>query len=257
MNKKILLFLLLFAPIMLFGQKAVFLHHSTGENVYNAGVPAQIATLNSANGTSVSIAEFDYPSGTYDWKNYPYDFWYLWIGGGCGTAYPNLRECLSYYTSQYDLIIYKHCYPGAGIQADSGTPSVSSETKTIGNYKLQYRALRALMDSYPNNKFMVWTLAPLHRLATNSTQAARAREFVNWVKNEWLFEDGKPHPNIYIFDFYGLAASSIESEGQINCLKYNYEKDHNGDDSHPNSLANTTIAPIFAKAIYDALLGTK
>ncbi len=107
------------------------------------------------------------------------------------------------------------------------------------------------MDSFPNNKFLIWTLAPLHRNATNNNEATRAKEFVDWVNNSWLKEDGKTHPNIYIFDFFLLAAeqSLFPVLGNTWCLKYSYEGDHNGNDSHPNNLANDFIAPLFAEAI--------
>ena len=55
--------------------------------------------------------------------------------------------------------------------------------KSLENYKAQYRDLRAMMDSYSDTKFMVWTLAPLHRLDTDAQTAQRANEFVQWVKN--------------------------------------------------------------------------
>ena len=113
------------------------------------------------------------------------------------------------------------------------------------------------MDQYPGKKFIVWTLAPLHRLETTTEEASRAREFVNWVKSSWLTEDGKSHPNIYIFDFFGLVAESNPTpvNGKVNCLKYEYEKSHTIVDSHPNTLANTTVGPIFAQFIVNTFKG--
>ncbi|NJO69220.1 MAG: hypothetical protein HC830_08020 [Bacteroidetes bacterium] len=111
--------------------------------------------------------------------------------------------------------------------------------------------MRTLMDQYPNIKFIIWTLAPLHRLATNEANAVRAKQFVDWVKNEWLTEDGKPHPNIFVFDFWGYAAESNTSptKGKVNCLKYEFEKSHTETDSHPNKAANEYIGPKFAEFI--------
>lgn len=242
-------------------QNAVFLHHSTGEGVWNGGngddIPALLAAYNTANGTAYGITERAYPTGSYPWENYPYDYWNLWLNGVCSQSELS-TQCLGNIADDYDLIIFKHCFPGAGIQPDQGDPDITSSTKTLANYKAQYRALRTLMDGYTDTKFMVWTLAPLHRLATTPEQAARAREFVNWVKNDWLTEDGKAHPNIYIFDFYGYVAegSASPENGQTNCLKYDYEKSHEGSDSHPNDAANTVMAPIFFQAIIDAFHST-
>jgi uncharacterized protein YjdB len=96
---------------------------------------------------------------------------------------------------------------------------------------------------------------PLHRLATTTEQAARAFEFVQWVKEQWLTEDGKQHPNIFIFDFFSLAAemSLNPVNGKQYCLKYDYEYSHTSSDSHPNTLANATIGPLFAQAAVKVL----
>lgn len=233
----------------------IFLHHSTGGGVYNQGdVPEWFDAYNTDHGTQYNISERGYPNSPYAWKNYPYDYWYLWVDGHCDPSQPGI-ECLDSLAADYDMIILKHCYPGADIQADSGTPDVTSETKTIGNYKLQYRALRALMDTYPDTMFMFWTLAPRHRLATSADNAARAAEFADWVNNDFLTEDGQPHPNIFIYDFYGIVAESDPdpAQGEVNCLKYDFEKDHADDDSHPNTLANETAGPIFSQTIVDAI----
>ncbi len=233
----------------------LFLHHSTGGAVYSEGsVSDWFDAYNTAHGTQYNISQRGYPNSPYAWKNYPYDYWYLWVDGHCDSSQSGI-ECLDSLAADHDMIILKHCYPGADIRADSGTPDVASETKTLGNYKLQYRALRQLMDSYPDTMFMFWTLAPRHRLATNDENAARAAEFVDWVKNEFLTEDGEPHPNIFIFDFFGVVAESDTdpAQGKVNCLKYDYEKSHTGSNSHPNTLANETAGPIFSQAIVDAI----
>jgi hypothetical protein len=226
--------------------KIIFLHHSTGAGVWSggAGVSAWFSSYNSTHGTSYDISERSYPTNGYPWENYPYDYWNLWINGACNSSVPAMA-CLPKLTSDYDVVIYKHCFPGAGVIADDGNPSVSSDVKTLANYKLQYRALRQLMDGYTDNKFIVWTLAPLHRNATDADQAARAGEFVNWVKTDYLTEDGNSHPNIFIFDFFGLVA------GTDNFLKYEYEGSHDGDDSHPNSTANAYVSPLFSQFIVD------
>lgn len=250
--KKITLILTgLISLIPLHAQKILFLHHSTGAGVYTEGnVAAWISNYNSTHSTNFQITEHSYPDSPYDWANYPYDYWKLWLNNGCKTGSSGI-ECLSTYCSNYKVIIFKHCFPGADILADDATSSVSSSKKTLGNYKLQYRALRTLMDNYPNNKFIVWTLVPEHRLSTNDQDAARAKQFVDWVKNTWLTEDGKQHPNIYIFDFWGYAAETAANptNGKVNCLKYAYEKSHSDGDSHPNKTANEFIGPKFAEFI--------
>jgi hypothetical protein len=255
MLKRIALLAFLLTELTVFSQSVIFLHHSTGGNLYTEGnVAGWIANYNSTNGTNYQITERAFPDSPYPWENYPYDYWNLWINNQCSNSNLNI-QCLGNIVQSYDVIIYKHCFPGADILADNGNPNVSSPIKTLANYKLQYRALRSLMDQYPQKKFIVWTLAPLHRLATNSATAARARQFVDWVKTTWLSEDGKSHPNIYIFDFFGNVAelNPAPVNGQVNCLKYGYEGSHTDSDSHPNTLANQTVGPVFAQFIVNTI----
>ena len=148
-------------------ESIIFLHHSTGDGVYNVGnVASWFTSYNSSHNTTYQIVERAYPNTPYPWDNYPYDYWNLWINGACNSSDPDI-ECMNTLTQSNDVIIYKHCFPGAAVLADTGSPSISSNRKSLENYKLQYRALRNMMDSYPDNIFIVWTLAPLHRLASN------------------------------------------------------------------------------------------
>ena len=236
-------------------QKILFLHHSTGNNLfYNGNVAEYIQDYNTSHSTNYQITELAYPNTPYPWDNYPYDYWNLWVNQSCNNDNPNIM-CLDEMAINYDVIIWKHCYPGASIQSDNGNPDVSSSAKTLANYKLQYKALLNLMAQYPETKFIVWTLVPLHRNATNPAQAIRANEFVNWVKGSWLQEDGSSHSNVHIFDFFGNAAemSANPENGVQYCMKYAYEGSHSGSDSHPNKLANETIGPIFSQFIIDAI----
>ncbi len=209
-----------------------FLHHSTGANLITQGnIYEMFEQYNTDCNTNYIFSdEWSTPSG-----NYPYDYY-------IDTFSP---ERLAEYTSAYNVIIFKHCYPASDIAADTGEPDINSSRKSLENYKLQYRALRDRFDSYPDNKFLVMTIPPRHRLATTAEKAARAIKFVQWVNEEFLNEDGNKHNNIGIFDFHVLLA---DSNGY---LKYEYEINHNISDSHPNQLANETICPIFFDAIID------
>jgi hypothetical protein len=236
-------------------QKAIFLHHSTGGNVYQEGkVDAWITEFNQQHGTHIELTERAFPNDPYEWKNYPFDYWNLWINGACDSGKPGI-ECMKTIAGVYRMIIFKHCFPGAQVLEDTGNPDITSEKKTLGNYKLQYRALREMMDRYPDNIFVIWTLVPLHRLSTTPENAQRASEFVEWVNKEWLAEDGRSHDNILIFDFWKLAAEHEQKpeQGQVNCLRYDYERSHESGDSHPNKKANEAIGPVFARFIIDGL----
>jgi hypothetical protein len=229
-----------------FGQSYVFLHHSVGANIYFGGnVEDHIRDHNSQHGTSIVPSERHYMD-----ENYPYDYWNTWVNGQCGGS--SDRECIGSLASEYDLIIFKHCYPVCWISESSGEPDVTSSEKTVENYKLQYRALRTMMDSRPDTKFMAWTAAPLTQSVLSESggpaMIARARAFAEWVRDDWLTEDGQEHPNIFVFDFFGLA-----TDPATDCMRPEYA---NGDDPHPNDAAAAAIGPLFAQAITDALGGS-
>lgn len=216
----------------------IYLHHSTGAGVWDGGVSDWFTDYNTAHATGYQIEERAYPDSPYPWDNYPYDYWNIWVSHAGTTPY-NDQDTLEILTAEYDVIMWKHCFPVGGIEADTGAPDISSAAKTLENYKLQYNALKTKMRSFPDNRFVVWTGAALIEGDTSPEAAARAREFFTWVKDEWD-ESGD---NIFIWDFYEL-----ETEG-TNYLQYS------GGDSHPSSDFNETVAPLISRRIVDVIEG--
>ncbi len=211
--------------------KIHFLHHSTGGNLVQGagGISKMFRDYNQEHGVDYRFSE-EWSSPQND--NYPYEYF-------TQTFTP---EQLAKYAGQYHVVIWKHCYPGSAILPDDGNPGLYSARKSLESYKLQYRALRSRFDSFPGTKFMVWTLPPLHRNATDPDSAKRAAEFSNWVRTEFLVEDGV-RPNLGCFDFRGEVAD------EDNFLRWEYEPNHEGSDSHPNALANDTVCPVFFNSI--------
>ncbi len=244
--------------------KVVFLHHSTGGIIYRDGsVADSIQAYNKRNGSDYQFTEKAYPNKPYGWANYAYDYWNLWLNGygkqyKGQENYPNVAS-LEDICKEYDVVIFKHCYPGADILEDTGNPDISSDRKSLENYKLQYRALREKFQEFPGKDFIVWTLAPRNRLVKDAPEnAKRAKKFVDWVKNEWLSESGKTYDNIHVFDYFSLSAEldlNCKAPKVPYCLKYKYEIDHNDDNSHPNELAAQEIGPEFSEFVIDVLKG--
>jgi hypothetical protein len=216
----------------------IFLHHSTGENIWNGGVSEYFENYNDDNDTNYQISELAYPSDEYGWENYPYDYWNLWVNHDTEDEYMG-QPTLETLTTDYDVIIWKHCFPVGYIEPDDGNPDIASSTKTLVNYKLQYEALKEKMHEYPNAIFIVWTGAALIESETNSSQATRTKEFFDWVKDTW----DEPDDNIYLFDFYEL-----ETEGSI------YMSDaYSAGDSHPNEAFSATVAVQFSQRVIDII----
>lgn len=223
--------------------KIIFLHHSTGGNIWNGGVPEWFKQYDSKQGVNYQITEQPFPKGDpYAWKNYPYDYWNIWVDHAGNEPFME-EPTLEILTKQYQVIIFKHCFPVSGIEADTGNPNIASEDKRIENYKLQYNALKAKMHEFPNTKFIVWTGAGLVRNNTNEEQGIRTRKFFDWVKKEW----DERGDNIFIWDFYEL-----ETEGGL-YLKDEYAA--SPDDSHPNEPFAKKVAPLFCQRIVDVVEG--
>ncbi len=149
--------------------------------------------------------------------------------------------------ARHDVVIMKHCFPASNILADISNPDPLSDRKSLENYKATYRLLRNGFDKCPKNLFIIWTLPPLHRLASNPDNAARATEFSQWLKTDFLTEAGHV-PNIYVWDF-----RDIIMDHDTNFLKYEYEKSHENPDSHPNEAANNATGPQFAQFIVNSI----
>ncbi len=222
--------------------KAIFLRHSTGEYVYDAGVEGAIATRNTQLGTNYSTIKRAYPENPWDWTNYPSDYYRLWVGTE-GSATEAGIQTLEALCADYDLVIWKHCYPVTDIGPDTDSPNPASPSKTLENYKAAYTALKTKMLSFPNNRFIVWTGAVRLEQNTSQAQAERLKAFRDWVINEW----DASGDNIYVFDFWYL-----QTEGDI------YQKAANGvggGDDHPNATFCATAAPKFAERIVDVFQG--
>lgn len=241
---------------MLKENKAIFLHHSTGNDIWKGGVSKysyklfkegdvqkEIKKYNKNNKTNYSIVEQVFPKKEpYGWNNYPFDYYNIWVKNAGNNPFME-EPTLEMLTKEYGLIIWKHCFPVSSVLEDTGNLDINSEEKRLENYKLQYNALKRKMHEFPNTKFLVWTGAALVREATKEENAKRMKEFVDWVKNEW----NETGDNIFLWDFYEL-----ETEGSL-YLKDEYA--YSSSDSHPNKNFASKTSEYFVNRIFDIFLG--
>ncbi len=238
------------------------LHHSTGKNVWDGGVPAFLQAWNESHGTDYRIEELTYPSTnrnmpildrvpervrdalgvTYPWANYPYDYWNLWVAHS-GKDRDRGEYNLDDLVASHDVIVWKHCFPVSEVVADGGSASISSESKTLANYRLQYEALKKRMREFPTKRFIVWTGPALTEAVTTAADAERAREFAEWVKGTW----DEKGDNIFVWDFRAL-----ETEGGL-YLKPEFAS--SAKDSHPNRAFSVAAAPAIGRRIVDVIEG--
>lgn len=241
----------------------IFLHHSTGGVIWNGaeksklskavmrisnrlatrlGVKAQLPSLfddyNKKNKKNYLIKEITFPKLTpYGWNNYPYDYYNIWVKNAGEKPYME-EPTLEILTKEYQVIIFKHCFPISNIQEDQESADINSDLKTIANYKLQYSALRDKLHEFPATKFILFTGAAQVKSEILEDEAERAREFFGWVRDEWDL----PDDNIYLWDLY-----SLETEGGL------YFKDEyavSANDPHPNKdFAGNVVKLLFNRII--------
>lgn len=228
-------------------QNIIFLHHSTGAVIWYGkeislvtkaankvskrlaeivGTKAQLPLLfekyNKQTGKNYAIREMEFPKASpYGWNNYPFDYYNIWVQNAGEKPFKE-EPTLEMLTRDYQVIIFKHCYPVSNIKADQDSANVDSWEMTIPNYKLQYIALRNKLHQFPDTKFILFTGAVQVKANLNEEAALRTKEFFSWVTTEWDL----PDDNIYLWDLYNL-----QTEGG---LYFREVYAAAPDDSHPN-----------------------
>jgi hypothetical protein len=252
--------------------RIAYLHHSTGEIVWRGGihrhlfrlaalvapafvstwvnrirplgVPGFITAWNAAHGTEYRIRRLTYPAtkAGYPWANYPFDYWNLWVAHtdrNRDRGEFNLDDL----TRDYDVIVFKHCFPVSRMVADAAASTTATDAKTLGNYKSQYEALKRRLHQFPSKKFILWTGPPLSRAATNPEEALRAQRFFEWVTSTW----DERGDNIFLWDYRSLA---VAADG---CLAAQHEASPGN--SHPSAGFARTVAPLIGRRIVDVIEG--
>jgi hypothetical protein len=235
-------------------KKILFLHHSTGASVWvgktnkyiykftkNGDVLKYFSDFNKKNRTSHQIEELLFPkSSPYGWNNYPYDYYNIWVKNAGESLYLN-EPTLEILTKKYDIIIFKHCFPGSRIKEDTGNPDINSPEKRLENYKLQYNAIKEKLHEFHNTRFILWTPAVCTKNQMTEEEATRTLQFYKWITEEWNEKDD----NIFIWDYY-----KYQTEGGLYLPdKYAIAPDN----SHPNREFSGKVAPLFSKFITELL----
>ncbi len=236
--------------------RILFLHHSTGNCVWKGDkkmfkflsnrhnepiVPWLVSEYNKQHKTKYAIEERSFPKAKpYGWKNYPYDYYNIWVKHAGDIPYME-EPTLEMLTRDYDVIIFKHCFPGSSMQPDDSLPDIDSEKKTISNYKIQYLALREKLTGFPETKFIVWTIPALESAKTNHDQAVLVDDFAKWVKEEW----DRPDDNIFIWDF-----RQLETEGGLFLVPQNARSKT---DSHPSERFSERVSENFVARVISVI----
>ena len=226
----------------------IFVHHSTGYNLIHEGnVRDGLTALgyqfwdHDYNPTGLSDPDGDQTGISYnipDDNTNPDGFAAIFAQTlYTAPTYPSPPTNAFSGLMRHEVIAFKSCYPASGISSDA----------MLEQYKTYYRSIRDRADQYPDRIFIALSPPPLNPVSTDADDAARARAFANWLKSiEYL----SGHPNLFSFDFFNLLAEPNPSAPDYNMLRAAYR---DGTNSHPNTLANQTIGPIFVDFIDDCV----
>jgi hypothetical protein len=138
---------------------------------------------------------------------------------------------------QHEVILFKSCFPVSGISDDD----------TLAGYKSYYMSMRKVMDQHQDRLFIVLTPPPLNPDGAHPQDAARARQFANWLQSDEYLAG---HSNIFTFDLFNQLAENSPDSPDFNMLRAAYR---DGTDSHPNLDANETIAPRLVEFVVQAI----
>jgi hypothetical protein len=134
----------------------LFLHHSTGGVIWQgaktslikraanrinpklgnmfgqkARLPLLFENYNRKNNQNYLIKEMIFPKESpYGWHNYPYDYYNIWVKHAGSEPYME-EPTLELLTKDYQVIIFKHCFPVSNIQADKDTADINSDYKSL------------------------------------------------------------------------------------------------------------------------------
>ncbi len=230
-----------------FGKKILFIHHSTGGNLIAEGkLRVEVNRLDPivqfwdhSYNYAPLISQFTHYRGLTDASgNITGQDYNIVLSNNSPKEYAEIfardpSDSTLQAILSYDLVAFKNCFP---------TTKIVSESQ-LEEDKKYYIAIKASLKRFPNKHFVLLTPPPLRKSMTNMTNAKRAKMLVSWLKDEF----GKDTSNISVFDLFGLLAD------ENGFLKSEYQRLFSFD-SHPNTLANKTVSPVFAKYLAETIL---
>ncbi len=216
--------------------RLLYLHHSVGQGILDQGglrdsllsmgIFVKGATYGDEIGQRTDICDW-YPKFTtdiqklFDFKNHPNRY------------YRDGRT--------NDIIMFKSCYPCSYIGSEGATPgSPTDREHTMQNYKAAFEELVKEFRKYPEKLFIYMTYPPLVQPETNPEAAKRARQFNEWLINDYLpkYQKETGLRNFAIFDLFDILANGD------NVLRDEFRRPDQRD-SHPNDQAYKHAAQRF------------
>jgi hypothetical protein len=203
--------------------RLIFIHHSTGEN--------WLSDENGGLGKALRDNSYFASDTNYGWgpdaigDRTDIGNWWEWFRGPnsatyLGALYSEGDQNCSYSrlspapSGANEIILFKSCFPNSALQGDpdDSVPAIDdnplrregsgSEYHTVANAQGIYIDLLEYFQTRQDKLFVVITAPPL----SDSTYAANARAFNQWLVNDWLKD--YPDKNVAVFDFYNVLTTN-------------------------------------------------
>lgn len=221
----------------------VFLHHSVGEGMIAQGSLRQQFTE-----AGYAFYDHDYNDiGLTNVDGQPAGYSYRVPGDNTDIdglvtifqqpVYPLPSNTLSG-LFQHEVILVKSCFTNNHISSDDQLAQDQSE----------YLEIRKVMQDHPEKLFIILTSPPLNPAETNFAEAGQAKKLADWLVSDQFKGDAA---NITVFDLFNALAEKDPASPEANQLREDYR---NGNDSHPNQVANEIVGRMLVKFIDDAAI---
>jgi hypothetical protein len=259
-----------YAQTMASNDDIIFVHHSSGDNWLNGGLrtvllnKTYIDEVNEMYYGDDIAPDSGRPDslGDIPGDNTNMNHWICWFND-----YLNGLMKFECANGRNAIVMYKSCFPLSDVSSAGSNPGDPfSSSQTTANYKsvyrkyndptgtythdgVAYKPLEQVFAENPDTFFIAVTAPPLNYAPSDSTtnaNAQRARDFNNWLKNDWLASYNTANPglrNVAVFDWFDALAYPADHAQHPNRLRQEYGGD--AGDSHPNSKANQETAAIF------------
>jgi hypothetical protein len=203
--------------------RLIFIHHSTGQNWLDDGNGGLGIVLRDNN---YFVSDTNYGWGPnsigdhtdignwWDWFRAPNSSTYLtslYAESGQHSSYSRLTTQPD---GENEIIMFKSCFPNSALKGnpDDTVPPIGnnplkgeesgSEYHTVANAKGIYIDLLNYFSTRQDKLFVVIAAPPL----SDSTYAANARAFNQWLVNDWLAN--YQYKNVAVFDFYNVLTTN-------------------------------------------------
>ncbi|MBU1671939.1 MAG: hypothetical protein KKF41_14190 [Actinobacteria bacterium] len=241
--------------------RLVFVHHSTGQN--------WLADGNGGLGLALRDGNYYVSDTNYGWgpdaigDRTDIGHWYDWFLGPSrdtytAALYDQSGQNCSYSrmasnpdpTGENEVVVFKSCFPNSGLRGNPSDPvppigsnplrsqACGSQYHTVANAKGIYIALLDYFATQSDRLFVVIAAPPL----SDSTWAANARAFNQWLVNDWL--DSYETGNVLVFDFYNVLTSNggDPDTNDLGSANGNHHRWWNGAVQHKTDGGGNTLA---------------